>query len=348
MKLFVLKPDEIGDFVMSLGCLHLLADVYGEEHLGLAVKSAVAPLARREFPAAEITPLALQRRRKGGATGWHNFATAWPLWWRWRGRQVEAAACLRARRTFFHNALFVAPRARQRVAAANPSDPKPERLAVEWLLRRVCRTSLVPYPDVSPGWPTELESHRRVASVLLGREVGWDEILPRFRTAAWRGGGGFWLLCPFSSRKAKDYPVAAWAEVLKSAAGHLPAGGVRLGGAADQRGRLEEFSVALRGAGVDCPVTVEEPVALDVFPDVVASTELLLTVDTAAAHFAAALGAPAVIVSCGVHPGVYGPYSPNGQQIWLVGDWERGGAAGWAGTVPPSAVTGAIRSVWQP
>ncbi len=347
MKLYALKPDEIGDFVLSLGCLHLLADHVGDEQMGLAVKADSASLARREFPRAEIFPLVLHRRERGEATGFRNFAAVWPSWWRLRRRKVGIAACLRARRTFLHSLLLLAPPANRRGAVRNPADPKLGRRMMEWILHRVFRVGLVPYPEPAPGRPTELEAHRRLASLLLGRDVGWEEVLPRFRTASWRGGGGFWLLCPFSSRRMKDYSATCWAAALGAVSTALPPGGVRLAGGPDQHGRLEAFANDLRGGGFTGEVRVETPVPLEHFPEVVAAADLVLTVDTAAAHFAAALGAPAVVVSCGLHPGVYGPYSRDGRQRWLVGDWAALGAKGWPSSVPPSSVAEEIRRVLE-
>jgi len=343
VKLFVLKPDEIGDFVLSLGALHLLATHFGPDDVALAVKAPTAALARREFPQAEVFPLTLERRMVGEATGFRNFANAWPWLRRWLGEKTEVATCWRARRTFLHSLLFVAPRARRRAAVTNPSDPKIGRFITEWLLRWIFRTDLAPYPEVQAGRPTELEAHRRLASVLLGREVAWEEILPRFRDLAWRGGGGFWMLCPLSSRTQKDYPAKRWAAALREVAPQVPAGGVQLAGGPDQRELLEDFAAALREGGCGCPVSVREAVGLENFAGEMASADLVLTVDTSAAHFSTALRAPAVVVSSGLHAGVYGPYTTDGRQHWLVGDWAGRGAKGWADSVAPSAIAEAIR-----
>ncbi|MGA1129843.1 MAG: glycosyltransferase family 9 protein, partial [Chthoniobacterales bacterium] len=81
---------------------------------------------------------------------------------------------------------------------------------------------------------------------------------------------------------------------------------------------------------------------LDQFVASVARADLLLTVDTAAAHLACALDAPAVVIHSGQHPGVYGPYSRSGRQIWLLGDRARLGRKFWQDSVPPEAVSAAI------
>jgi ADP-heptose:LPS heptosyltransferase len=65
-------------------------------------------------------------------------------------------------------------------------------------------------------------------------------------------------------------------------------------------------------------ITIDPPVSLPDFLQSIAEARLVLTVDTAAAHMACALDTPAVIISAGQHPGVYAPYSKNGQQHWII------------------------------
>jgi ADP-heptose:LPS heptosyltransferase len=141
----------------------------------------------------------------------------------------------------------------------------------------------------------------------------------------------------------KDYSVQNWSAALREVSALAPVGGVRLAGGPSQRQRLEDFASALRTSIPALPVAVNEPEALPAFPDTVAGADLVLTVDTATAHLACALRSPAVVVACGVSPGIYGPYSPDGRQHWLVGDWERVGLRRWQETVTPPDVAAAIR-----
>ncbi|MFM8655725.1 MAG: hypothetical protein ACKOD5_01120, partial [Chthoniobacterales bacterium] len=66
MSVIVIKPDEIGDFVMAIGAIRLLAEHYGEQDTTLVVKSEVAPLAQREFSKAGVIPVANSSKRKEG------------------------------------------------------------------------------------------------------------------------------------------------------------------------------------------------------------------------------------------------------------------------------------------
>lgn len=340
MSVVIFKPDDIGDFVIASGAIRLIAGHHGEENTTLVVKSTIAPLARREFPRAAVVELPWQPRRKGRNRTLANIRNCYPAWRRLRGMRADVAVSLRSARNFIGTFLFLAPRVDRRIAPENVllRNGSVRRKLLEHAAATIWRTRLLPYP-LLPGESTlELTSHRLVAEASLGRAVASEEIAPRLASASPKP-SGYWLLCPFSSRAGKDYDVKHWAETLSIS--RLPSL-VRLAGGPDQVVRLEEFAAALRSAGVACPVEVIAPQPLETFPDLIAGADLVLTVDTAAAHFACALGAPAVVVHCGLHNGVYGPYSPNGRQVWLMGDYGRLGSKGWRESVTPPMVADAI------
>jgi ADP-heptose:LPS heptosyltransferase len=339
----ILKPDEIGDFLISTGAIRLLARQHGAENTVLVVKSEIAPLARREFPGATIVELPWQARQKGHNQTAANIRHCFPAWRRLCALRVDQSVCLRSQRDYLHTLLFAAPRVRQRFAPENVllRNGRWRRHFAEKLLLVLARPHILPYPELRGDPTSELASHRAVVSAALGREVQVAEIMPSLESSTWRGGGG-WLLCPFSSRAAKDYSTANWASVLREAVrAHSPRV-IRVAGGPAQSTRLDEFVASLLAEGIGCPVQVEPAGPLENFADKVAAADLVLTVDTAAAHFACACRAPAVVVACGLHLGTYGPYSPDGRQIWLTGDWAARGRDGWQETVPPAAVAAAI------
>lgn len=329
---------------MATGAIRLLVQERGEENTTLVVKSEIAPLAQREFPRAKIVGLPWQPRRKGRNRTMANIRSCFPAWRQLCRLRVGQSVCLRSRRDYLQTVLFAAPHAEQRFAPENvlARNGRPRRRLAEKLFVSFARPRIIPYPSSRGELPDELASHRSVVAAALGREIAVDQIMPSLSSARWRGGGG-WLLCPFSSRPPKDYSVQRWTAALRAALQVCAPSVIRLAGAPEQSSRLQEFAAALRGAGIGCPVEVVPPAPLENFPDLIASADLVLTVDTAAAHLACACGAPAVIVACGLHEGVYGPYSPDGRQIWLVGDWAGRGRDGWQDTVPPETVAAAIK-----
>lgn len=340
MRVFILKPDNIGDFLLASGGIHALADAAGEENLVLAVKSDVAPLARREFSRAQVLPLPIRPRKKGVNTTAANISACLPALLRLVVMRADAAVCLRDKRTFLDTVLWLAPRASRRVACRNSlRRAKRGRWGLwESLVGSVFRPVFTPYPPPCPGLPSDLQAQGMVAAEVIGRPLSQTDIMPRLRCARWSG-GDFWLCCPFSSRPSKDLPAALWAETLGSCRELWPAGGIRLAGAPDQIDRLGSFAGDLKTAGLSLPVRVAPPVSLAEFPDMVATSALVLTVDTAAAHLACAVGAPAVIVASRVNEGVYAPYSPDGRQVWVM----AGKGKSWCETVEPGAISRAVR-----
>ena len=340
MRLFVLKPDNIGDFLLACGGIRALADEAGEENLLLAVKSDVAPLARREFPRARVMALPIRPKTKGLNTTASNLAACVPLLLRLSVTRVEASVALRDKRTFLDTVLWLAPRASRRVACEN-SLRRAQGGRWGWWENAVkawFRPVLLSYPPAQPGAPSDLQAHRVVASEVVGREIPGADIMPRLRCARWKG-GDHWLCCPFSSRPSKDVPAALWAAALKDCEDLWPVGGLRLSGAPDQAERLVAFADELRAAGLSMPVRAAPAVPLDEFPNELASAGLVLTVDTAAAHLACAVGAPAVIVASRKNEGIYAPYSPDGRQVWVM----TGQGRSWRGALKPEDMARAVR-----
>jgi ADP-heptose:LPS heptosyltransferase len=319
--LFVLKPDEIGDFILTTGCLRVLAREIGEDNLLLAVSKAVAPLARSQFPAAKVFPLEFRRRRKVLNITLVNIGLNWRVWRQLLREKVEWAICLRSLRSYLQTVFFYTPRARHYIACENllGRQKRQRRPAVEAVVKAIFRPQLLRYPEVgaTPGVPTDLAANREVVSAVLGRQLSLEEIWPTLRAEAVSPAGSpSWVLAPFSSSEKKDYPLEQWIAVLRELQGWRGDSPLQLTAAGYQQKTLERWGEALRGAGLP-KVEVLPPVPLESYPNLLAGAGMVLTVDTAAAHFACALRRPALILSAGHHPGVYGPYSPDGRQLWL-------------------------------
>ncbi len=340
VRLFILKPDNIGDFLLASGGIRALADTAGEENLLLAVKSDVAPLARREFSRARVVPLPIRPKKKGVNTTAANLFACLPALLSLVGTRVDAGVCLRDKRTFLDTLLWLAPRAPRRVACRNSlRRAKGGRWGLwEGLVGAVFRPVFLPYPTSRRGLPSDLQAQGTVVSEVVGRPLSGADIMPRLRCVRWTG-GDFWLCCPFSSHPSKDLPAERWAEALGSCRDLWPAGGICLAGAPDQRDRLASFAGQWKAAGLSLPVRVAPPGPLAEFPDAVAAAGLVLTVDTAAAHLACAVRAPAVMVASRNNEGVYAPYSPDGRQVWVMG----GRGKTWREALPADEISQAVR-----
>jgi len=340
VRLFVLKPDNIGDFLLACGGLRALADAAGEKNLLLAVKADVAPLARRELPRARIIALPIRPKRKGFNTTAINLAACLPAILRLAGTRVDVAICLRDKRTFLDTILWLAPRAERRVACQSSlRRTKAGRWGWwEGFVQTAFRPEFLPYPSAQPGLPSDLLAQATVAAEVLGRPLSEAEIMPRLRSARWIGGDS-WLCCPFSSRPSKDVPASLWAQALCACGDLWPRDGLCLAGAPDQAGRLALFSDELKSAGLALPIRIAPPVPLGDFPVAVAKAGLVLTVDTAAAHLACAVGTPAVILTSRKNEGTYAPYSPDGRQVWIM----TGQGRSWRETLKTEDISQALR-----
>jgi ADP-heptose:LPS heptosyltransferase len=343
----VLKPDALGDFILASGTLRLLAKEIGEEQLVLVVRHDVAPLARCQFPAARVHSLRLRETRRVLNVTAVNLAACAPTWVRFCGRRYDGILALRSMRTYLHSFFFFGPPARRRVGCSNPllESQSGKRGSFEKVAGLIFRPCLLPYPQASMEFPSELEANRRVVGTYLGRRVERREVLPALNVRNVQRGAD-WLLCPFSSTVVKDLPPERWAGALRKVAPMGPPR-IRLAGSPAQSERLGEFAAKLAECGVG-NVDVLPPCGVDDFAARVAESAMVLTVDTAAAHYACALDVPAVIASSGKHPGVYGPYSRSGRQIWLFPEphapgAKKGRAINWHLRLPEEALPDAIR-----
>ena len=330
MRVFIIKPDAIGDFILASGCVRLIAREIGEENLVLAVRSDVAPLAKSQFPKALVLPLTLREKRRILNVTTVNILHSLPSWLRMLGLRVDAALCLRSMRAYLHTIWFYTPRAKRRIACENLllARPRVRRPAVENFVTRFFKPTLLPYPAQGK-LPTDIEANRSVAEEFLGRKISDAEILPSLILPNPIPRSDRWLLCPFSSSLNKDYPAEKWAAALQILAPERGTSPLHLAAGPNQQEQLAAFAQILRNAGIQ-NLVLDPPTPLAEFLNSIAAARLVLTVDTAAAHMACALGSPAVIASAGHHPGVYAPYSPNGLQHWIMpppklrkGEWRE-------------------------
>jgi ADP-heptose:LPS heptosyltransferase len=346
LRVFILKPDAIGDFILSTGCIRLMAKELSEENLVIAVRADVAPLAKAQFPQAEVIPLPLREKRRLVNLATVNVINCLPAWLRLLTMRVDAAICLRSMRAYLHTITFYLPRAKRYIACENLllSNPRLRRPAVENFVSSAFKPTLIPYP-ASSKLPTDVEANRLVAEEVLQRKVSDEEILPTLTATREVSAKNHWLLCPFSSTKSKDYPAEAWAAALKLLAPERTDAPLHLAAGPSQGERLHEFAHALQAAGIT-NIHLDPPVPLPDFLQSIAEARLVLTVDTAAAHMACALDTPAVIISAGQHPGVYAPYSKNGRQKWLLppGDLPKNE---WRQHFTPEMVANCVRSLFS-
>ena len=345
MRLFILKPDGIGDFVLVTGALRLLAAQLGEQNLIICVRSIIVPLAKVQFPTATVLELPTAAERKTVNLFVRNFFYCLPLWFRLRTTPVDAAACFRSMRNYLETFLFYSAKAKQFFACENIllRPEKKVRWSVEEATRKLFRPNLAPYPEKAGEFPLEIEAHRRVVERILDRPTEAVEVLPVLYPTAQRN-DAYWICAP-ATEASKVYPLARWKEVFEALKPESLTKRILLVGSGDQRSALDEMEALLRSGNI-AGATVHLPGNLVDFLNLIAGAELVLTVDTAASHFATALDKPCVVLFSGLHQGMFGPWRRSARQRWLLPEAPPGKAKfKWHAGILPERVASTVREV---
>ena len=349
MRLFILKPDGIGDFILVTGALRLLASELGEENLLICVRSLIVPLAKAQFPAARVVELPTAAERKRINLFARNLFYCLPLWFKLRMTRVDAAVCFRSMRNYLETFLFYSARTRRFFGCENillRSGRKKVRSYVDAAVRKLFHPHLMPYPEEARHLPLEIEAHRRVVAEILERPVKPEEVLPRLRSTWESTQGGIWICAPITE-SSKIYPLPLWRDVFAELRPELSGKAVLLVGSNDQRTALEELDTLLRTAGIE-NAKVHLPEDLVELLNLIAAAELVLTVDTAAAHFAAGLDRPCVVLFSGLHQGMFAPWQRSTRQRWLLPRPPEGKTKfKWHAGIPPARVASTVRELIQ-
>lgn len=321
-RCFLFKPDGIGDFFLSSGTVRLLAREFGEENLVISVLPVLEPVVRAQFPKATPVILPIRKKRILLNVFVANCIRCFPAWRMMLGTRVDVAISLRHMRDYLMNVLFYSVPAARRVAVENMllGNGRPVRRWTEKVFLWLFSPRIISYPPPIEGIPREIEANRRLLCEALGRQVRIEEVWPELRRVGDPGvQGTYWICAPFANGGGKDFPVARWVELFVSLRnqGRMPV--LLLTGSKDQSSRLESFREALVAAGPEFADSVQVvlPTDLQDFINLLAAAELVLTVDTAAAHAATALDRPTVVLFSGQHHGTFGPWRRSPQQIWI-------------------------------
>src|SRR5208283_762978 len=164
------------------------------------------------------------------------------------------------------------------------------------------------------GVPHEIARHFAILAGLGMEPADVRDLLPRLpgrvRPPARRV-----VLAPFSSATIKDWRDESWCDVV---AGLADRGfQFEIWVSADQMGRAEGLARRLEERAGGLKVAARSG-KLAELADAVGSASLVLTVDTFAAHLAAAMDAPMVCAIGGGLYGDFGPWSNSWRQRWVT------------------------------
>jgi ADP-heptose:LPS heptosyltransferase len=307
LKLCLFKLDGIGDFVLALGAIrHLLAH-FGEEHCALVLSAPAAPLARREFPRATVFGFTQYTGGLKSILGLYRAQAA-----QMRGLSFDTLVSLRNQRTTLHHLSLSWIAAEHSVGFTNTT----RLLEQDNNIFQYPLQEMLPLPaQFPPGYSRELERHRILTQHLCQQEISIDAILPRLIAYTPIPGQDL-IVTPFSSDPAKDWSQEKMAGVLQEVSRGVNAP-IRLCGGLMEKERLNSLAATLQSRGVANASVVISQTLVD-FAQRIAGARAVFTVDTSAAHIAAALDKPAVILIGGGLYGEFGPWQQSAKQRWFT------------------------------
>jgi ADP-heptose:LPS heptosyltransferase/O-antigen/teichoic acid export membrane protein len=290
----IYKVDRLGDFVLALGAVQWAITRAGAANVLMILNESVRELAEREFPNVEKSYV-----RYDGDGGLAALRAAWsnPLA---RGVvRADTVICLRHQRGLFRERILAGLKAGVSIGCSEGGARQ----------QGDCFTKPVIYrAEKSRELPTELRTHAAVLSEWSGEQVAAADVLPSLVSSTLSA--DFVLVCPFGSSEIRDYPVERWAAIVEG----LRAAGRRVvfNAAAGDETRLHELVKHCGAVEVNVTERFSDYFVL------IERAAVVITVETAAAHLAAALDKPAVILIGGGHFGKCGPWNRSARQVWLT------------------------------
>jgi ADP-heptose:LPS heptosyltransferase len=331
--------------VLATGGIRVLAAEFGEQNLLLCVQSILVPFARSQFPQAKVLELPVAAERKTVNLFARNFVHCLPLWFKLQTTPVGAAVCFRSMRNYLETFLFYSARTKRFFACENIllRPEKKVRTIVEAGATKLFRPELVPYPKSANEIPLEIEAHRQVTARILNRPVEPGEVLPILH-ATQKNREDYWVCAPITTA-SKVYPFPLWKEVFSALRPESLNKTILLVGSESQRSMLNELQALLQSAGI-VGARAMVPSDLVELLNLIGGAELILTVDTAAAHFATALDKPCVVLFSGLHRGMFGPWHRSARQRWLMPEAPPGKAKfKWHAGISPMRAAAEIREL---
>ncbi len=341
-RCFLFKPDGIGDFFLSSGVIRLLAREFGEENLTIATLPVMESVVRGQFPRAAFIPLPIRKRRIILNVFVANCIRCFPSWITLLRSPHEVSISLRHMRDYLMNVLFYSLPSQRRLVCENQllGNGKAVRRWTEHGFTALFHPEIIHYPIKAEGVPRELEANRRIVERALGRDVVISEIWPELHQVGQAPiAGPYWVCASFANGGGKDYPVEGWAALFQSLhrKGIIPT--LVLTGSTGQAVQLADFrdTIVKHAPELAPRIRILHPTNLQEFIDLLAGAELVLSVDTAAAHASTALDRPTVILYSGQQYGTYAPWTRSLRQRWIFPGFPSPGSA-WHSLLPPEEV----------
>lgn len=294
----VFKVDRIGDFILSLGCLHAILDQPGQNSV-LIVNDTVLTLAETEFPRVSVITV---KYNKGSF-----FSELLPALIKVRFCNLYARqlVCLRYQRIAYHAALLSVVETTWSCGYTVMLAKQP-RHGLSYAFNHEPRCEYG--HDVR--WCRELDRHRAISLAVCGS----DDVLPR---SLKMGLGQISVvpevvIAPFGSNPLRDIPSHILEPlitlILKESSAIIT-----ILAAPHQKDRLNEIA-HLSKARIEfcCGVSLLDYVSM------ISVAKLIISAESATAHLATLFDRFLLCLVGGGHYGEFAPWSKSDRQVWIT------------------------------
>jgi ADP-heptose:LPS heptosyltransferase len=343
----IVKLDRIGDAILAVAAIRAILQRHGEAQCLLIVTPLAAPLLAAEFPATPqlVLPIEVGHKRL-----------------LWEGRKARKllcefncaeAICLRHQRSDWDELVLAWVGARRTYVLDEARAARESADRRTFSYRTGERRQFVEPAIADSEECRELERHRQLLARVLDRPVAAAEMIPRFERVGAKVKRSGIVVTPFGTAAIRDFPEPLLLAAVQAIRAHGLAP-ITLLGNGPQQPRLRRLAETLRAGGIT-NVECAAPAGVVAFAEAVAGAELVLTVETATAHLAAAFDRPAVILIGGGHYGEFGPWHRSAHQVWVTHQLECFGCS-WQCIFPepycltrisPDSVRGAVAQLLQ-
>ena len=320
----LVKLDGIGDFILSTVFLRNLDERLPNANVHIFCRKPVGILIRSQFPRWQVTEL--PERKKPLFNIFTELGHRRNLG---QLNRFDILIDLRAYRDMSDSAVASWIPARFKIALTNCY---PE--ALKWVLmprEDLIFDLLVARPPASAqGVPDEIANYRALAAVFFSDSAETQIDLPTLHAEAGNvanvtsllanrcnvdASRPFLLVAPASAGKIKQYPAEMLATAIRSILSEMAMPTLLVGSAADAP-LISRLAECLHGEKLIIPVAghfdLVQHVAL------VSLAAATISMDSATAHIAGALGTPAVVILGGGHYGQFAPWGESKTFRWLT------------------------------
>lgn len=303
-KLCIYKVDRLGDFILATGAIHQLLDRHGAEQCHLIVSTAAAALAKNEFPDLSLTVVPPDQSSL--------FREVVPTRQRlakvFSEMHFSSLICLRHGRSLYRDVVLSLIHAKE----WHGLEDRPSGWRLEPANRPVFPATY--HLPVDRPWNRDLLAHRKVLAGFLGCDLSWPQIRPAIRHVDLSPGEDI-VISPFASDHIRDYPMEKWESVWAGIDARRRC--VVVAGPSPRLPELKRLcEIVETGSGATTRIVTELPGTG--FIDLIARARLVVGVESAVAHIAAAFDRPSILLTGGGHWEDFAPWGDSDRQTWLT------------------------------